>query len=244
MEEFLSLEQTAAALIPEMEKENLITRTFRRLDADRQRAVINATFSEAAESGPDHIHIKEVANRSGVAIGSLYQYFGSKEGLNKFAARLSAAVLQALFRVSRTMLLQLPASDALQSYLTEGINYFQGKDAYLRYFAKAAYSGDPNLAESVVGPLGDEMVSTVRAIIKKGIDNGEFRKDLDLEATTRVVHILLTATGDGLLLPHLNRYFRCTDRGMTTDRLFPALFDLIEHGIASPEKMAIPRRKA
>jgi TetR/AcrR family transcriptional regulator len=244
MDNFPSLDQTAASLIPALEKEKLVTRTFRRLDAERQLAVIEATFGEASESGPDHIHIKEVANRSGVAVGSLYQYFGSKDGLNKFAARLGAAVLQALFRISRTMLLRMPAMDALRAYLSEGVNYFQGQDAYLRFFARAAYSGDSVLAESVVDPIADDMLSTVRAIIQKGMESGEFRKDLDLEATARAVHILLTATGDGLLLPYLNRYFRCTDSRMPRDRLLAALFALLDHGMASPIKKTSTARKA
>jgi AcrR family transcriptional regulator len=241
MDDFPSLEQTASSLIPEMEKEQIITRTFRRLDSERQKAVIEATFSEAAESGPDHIHIKEVAKKSGASVGSLYQYFGNQDGLNRFAARLGVTIMQVLFRLSRPMLLQMPATQALRSYLTEGVKYFQGQDAYLRYFARAAYSGDPELAESVVDPVAEEMLSTVRAILDHGIQTGEFRPDVDKEATTRVIHMLLTVAGDSMLFPHLNRYFRATDKGVHSDRLIEALFQVLEHGIGFPSQ-ANPRK--
>jgi AcrR family transcriptional regulator len=174
----------------------------------------------------------------------LYQYFGNKEGLNRFAAWLGVALMQALFRISRPMLLRMPAFDALRSYLTEGVKYFQGQDAYLRYFARAAYSGDPDLAESVVDPVAEEMLVTVRAILKRGVETGEFRADLDQEATVRTVHILLTAAGDSLLFPHLNRYFRATDAGMPPQRMLDALFQLLARGIAQPSGGTDTRRAA
>ena len=62
------------ARILEFEQAGLVTRTFRRLDPQRQQAVLVAILDEAIEKGPAAINIKQVAERAGVAIGSLYQY--------------------------------------------------------------------------------------------------------------------------------------------------------------------------
>ena len=58
----------------EMEQEGLVTRTFRRLDPDRQQAVLTAILDEAVEHGPASLSMKRVAERAGVSVGSLYQY--------------------------------------------------------------------------------------------------------------------------------------------------------------------------
>jgi hypothetical protein len=130
--------------------------------------------------------------------------------------------------------LQMPALDALRSYLMEGVKYFQGQDAYLRYFARAAYSGDPDLAKRVVDPVSREMLDTVRVILARGIQTGELRADLDCEATVRVLHILLTASGDSMLFPHLNRYFHATDETVSAERLVNAMLAMVDAGIGVP----------
>lgn len=244
MAEQSSFAPSIRALIPGLEKERVVTRTFRRLDPERQQAIIDAVLAEAVENGPDRIRIKEVARRAGASIGSLYQYFGSAAGLNAFAAQLGVAAMLELFRVSREALLQMPATEALRAYLAEGVKYFEDQQAYVRYFARAAYSGDPALAKSVVDPVAEAMWSTVRAIVEHGVQTGEFRADLDVEATARALHLLLTAAGDSLLLPHLNRYFRATAADEPAGRLFVALFDMVERGIAAPPRKPAPRRKA
>ncbi len=68
-------------IILELERAGVVTRTFRRLDPERQQAIVQAILDEALEKGPASINIKKVAKRAGVALGSLYQYFGSRAGL-------------------------------------------------------------------------------------------------------------------------------------------------------------------
>ena len=63
--------------IMQFEQDGLVTRTFRRLDAERQQAVVHAILAEASEKGPALLNIKKVAHRASVSWGSLYQYFGS-----------------------------------------------------------------------------------------------------------------------------------------------------------------------
>jgi len=55
--------------ILELEKKGLVTRTFRRLDSDRQQAIITAILDEAGETGPQDLNIKRVAERAGVSTG-------------------------------------------------------------------------------------------------------------------------------------------------------------------------------
>ena len=53
--------------ILELEQQGLVTRTFRRLDPERQQAILLAILDEAAEKGPSAANIKEVAERVGLA---------------------------------------------------------------------------------------------------------------------------------------------------------------------------------
>jgi len=86
-----------------------------------------------------------VAERAGVAIGSLYQYFGSRDGLMSFAIALSVRTMTDLFAESRPYMLAMPLREALSAYLSYGIQWSGTQMGMIRFFGRAAYDGTPNL---------------------------------------------------------------------------------------------------
>jgi len=218
--------------ILDLEKQGLVTRTFRRLDPARQGAVIQAILDEAAEKSPTALNIKHVAERAGVAVGSLYQYFGNRDNLLAFAVELCVHQLTDLFAMSRPYLLEMPLREALAAYLSYGIEWSQTQQGFIQFFGRAAYQGDPELAEKVVEPVATAMREMVAEMLKAAQQHGEINSDLDLEATSRAVNAMLIAIGDSQLLPHLNRYFQVTDESMPIERVIQATVDLIMHSMA------------
>jgi len=223
------------AHILQLERNGLVTRTFRRLDPDRQQAILHAILDEAVEKGPTSLNIKEVAGRAGVSVGSLYQYFGNREGLLTFAVELCARWTTDVFDEYRPMLAAMPLREALAAYLLGGIEWSQTQVGLVQFFARAAYHGDPELAESVVRPVADVMRRTIYDILAQAAARGEVRADVDLEATARVVNALLIVVGDSQLLPYLNTYFQVTDHEMSPERVLEAALTLILQGVG-PEK--------
>jgi TetR/AcrR family transcriptional regulator len=222
--------------ILQFEQEELVTRTFRRLDPERQQAVIAAILDEAVEKGPTALNIKQVAERAGVSIGSLYQYFGSRDGLMNFAIELCVRYMTDLFNSYRPFLTAMPLRDGLTAYLTGGIEWSQTQAGLLQFFARAAYHGDTELADRVVKPIATTLRGIVHAMLVAAQQRGEIRSDLDLEATTRIIHALTIAVGDAELLPYLNNYFQVKDKKVSAQKILDALLALIMQGIGSPQR--------
>jgi TetR/AcrR family transcriptional regulator len=218
--------------ILQLEEQELVTRTFRRLDPPRQQAVLQAILDEAAEKGPADINIKEVARRAGVSVGSLYQYFGSRENLLAFAVELGVRMMTDLFAMSRPYLLEMPLREALTAYLTYGLDWSQSQPGFIHFFGRAAYQGDPQMAEKVVRPVATAMREIMQDMLSAAVRRGELRLDLDVEAAARVVNLLTIAAGDSQLLPYLNNYFQVTDDSMPVERIVTTLVDLVMNGIA------------
>src|SRR5512134_3362987 len=107
--------------ISQLETEGIVTRTFRRLDANRQEAVFHAILGEAIEKGPASLNIKEIARRAGVSIGSLYQYFPDRDGLLDFAIELCTRSTVAMFQEYKPMMGAMPLKEALNAYLMGGL---------------------------------------------------------------------------------------------------------------------------
>jgi AcrR family transcriptional regulator len=217
-----------------LEAQGLVTRTFRRLDPARQQAVIQAIVDEAAEKSPTALNIKQVADRAGIAVGSLYQYFGNRANLLAFAVELCVHQMTDLFALSRPYLMELPLREALTAYLTYGIEWSQTQQGFIQFFGRAAYQGDPEMAEKVVRPVAGAMREVVQEILASAAQRGELRPEIDVEAAARAVNALTIAVADSQLLPYLNNYFQVTDETVPLERVLEALVDLVMNGIAAP----------
>ncbi len=220
----------------ELEEQGKITRTFRRLDPDRQRLILDAILNEAAEKGPAALNIKEVAKRAGVAIGSLYQYFPDRDGMLDFAIELCVRYMHEVFAISLPFLLAMPLAEALQSYLAVGIEWSQTETGLVRFFGRAAYQGDPQLAERVVRPIASVMRELMRDLLTQAVKRGEVRQDIDIEAASRLVNLLMIAYGDSQLFPYLNNYFQVGDASVSAAQVNAALVPFILAGIGKEKE--------
>lgn len=218
--------------IRQLEEEGCITRTFRRLDPGRQQSVINAILDEAFEKGPASLNIKEIARRASVSIGSLYQYFPKRDGLLNFSIRLCVLYMDDMFKISRPYLAAMPLAEALRAYLSYGIEWGKEETGLVRFFGRAAYQGDPDLAERVVRPIAEAMRKIVQEMLASAIKGGEINPDQDLEAASRLINGLMIVVGDSQLLPYLNTYFQITDEQVSSQQILDALIPFILKGLS------------
>jgi AcrR family transcriptional regulator len=201
------------------EKEGRVTGTFARLGEARQRAIVDAILEEAMERGPASVNVKNIAARAHVAVGSLYQYFPDRDGVLDFAIELSTRYMLDFLAAARPYLLDMPLRQALHEYLSVGVEWGRNEAKLVRFLGRAAYQGDPALAERAVRPIATAMRELTRDILIAAVGRGEIRRDLDLEAAARLVNVLTLAIADSQLLPYLNTYFQATDESMSADRL-------------------------
>src|SRR5512141_629604 len=148
--------------IAQLERDGLVTRTFRRLEAARQQAVISAILDEAVEKGPPDINIKQVAERAGVSVGSLYTYFDNRDGLLAFTVALCVRFMNDMFQSFRPFLTAMPFEQALQAYLSGGVEWSKTQEGLIKFFARAAYHSDSALSEQVVRPIALTMRNIVQ----------------------------------------------------------------------------------
>ncbi len=225
--------QALTASIQQLEQEGKVSRTFRRLDPERQWAILEAAFSEAAEKSPAHMNIKNVAARAGVSIGSLYQYFKDRDQLLGFAIEICVRTMKDLFRQTKAYFDGMPLREALTAYLSFGVEWSRTQGGFVKFFGRAAYSGDASLTESLVTPIADMMRELMEGIFAAAAERGEIRADVDGAAAARAVNALVIAVGDSSLMPHLNGYFQVTGASMPYTRIADAVVDLIMRGIGA-----------
>lgn len=217
----------------ELEETGLVTRTFRRLDRTRQTAVIEAALDEAAKVGLSQVSIKRVAARAQVAIGSMYQYFGKRERLVEVVIELSRRYMEHVLALSAPYLENLPLKDALHAYVEGGCDWMTGQGSLMRFYAQAAYRGDPELGDRLVRPVASRMRAVIRALLKRAIERGEIRSDIDLDGVAGVVHTLTIVLGDYRLIPALDAYFQLQIAKSRPERTLEAALDMVMRGLTA-----------
>jgi len=214
-----------------LEEAGLVTRTFRRLDPERQQAVLQAILDEAFDAGPTAINVKRVAARAEIAVGSLYNYFGKRENLLAFTVEICTRYVLDMFAAFRPYLVAMPLREALAGYLQGGLEWSETQAGLVGFFVRAAYQGDESLYPGCVEPIAEMMLAIVREMLTQAMARGEVRPEVDLEATAHLINAILLAIGDSQLLPYLNRYLRVSDEAVPFERVVEALLDLILGGI-------------
>ncbi len=229
MAELLAWQRQVALL----EADGTVTRAFRRLDPERQRAVVGAIVAEVAARGVHGVQVKPVAERSGVAVGSLYQYFPKRDGMVAAAVGVAVGYLTAGLDDAAPAMAQLPLRDGLLAYLGVGVEWSAENSDLLRLFAHAAYGGSAEHAATVVRPVAEAMRRVLRALLEGARERGELRTDVDVETALRLVHVVTVAAGDAQLLPHLDEYYRLFEPDRGPSVVVPQLVDLLIRAIGT-----------
>jgi AcrR family transcriptional regulator len=153
--------------------------------AERKRRLLAAATELAAEGGYDAVQMRDVAARAGVALGTLYRHYSSKDQLLVAALAAQAATL-------RDRLEQRPpdgdsAAERVAHVLRRACRALERQPRVTAAMMTAMSAGDETTT-----PTQREVDATLKAIIQHAIDdNGEID---DLDAVVRVLGHVWFAT--------------------------------------------------
>jgi len=155
----------------------------RQAESERKRArILDAAQACLGELGYARATVGEIARRAGVSNGLLYQFFRNKEALFE-------QVLAAILRDWVREMVPRPAESAGDAL--EGM--FRRSVAFCRThpLLPALLRDDPELQLSRIESTGRARVQAhrdlVARLLTRGIAEGEFRRDLDVEGTADVI---------------------------------------------------------
>ncbi|MGF7236666.1 MAG: TetR family transcriptional regulator [Frankia sp.] len=129
--------------------------TMSRGQLERRRRLTDAVIELVSETGPENVQMREVAERSGVALGTAYRYFSSKDHLlaaaiTEWQRRLTDRVLSELNRGNRKgPAMGALAGDRMFAYLQRELRAFQRHPSFARLVSQLNASSDPFASEAL-----------------------------------------------------------------------------------------------
>jgi AcrR family transcriptional regulator len=144
-----------------------------RCDVTR-KAVLNAAYELLKEGGLGHFTIDGVATRSGVARTTIYRWWPSK-----------GALAMEGFMEATAQDVHVPPTDSVAADLRTMLRLFArmlgGTAGRIIRGIVAEGQSDPKTIEAFMDFYVAPRSSEVRALVRRGIEIGEFRADLDVE---------------------------------------------------------------
>ncbi|WP_199189663.1 TetR/AcrR family transcriptional regulator [Trinickia symbiotica] len=138
-------------------------------------AILEAAYAVLEEGGLVGFTIEGVAARAGAAKTTIYRWWPSRESL-AVAAFLSVALPRISFSTTGS------AANAIRSQMRRLVAVYSGKTGRVVRDLVAAGNSDPTAAAAFVESYVRQRRQAVREVLQRGIDAGEFRAEIDMEA--------------------------------------------------------------
>jgi len=188
-----------------------------RSDAVANReAILEAARQLFAEKGLA-TEMREVAERAGVGVGSLYRHFENREGLIRAVMETAAEDLVQGLRVAVT---ERDPKVALREMIHAGAGLFERFGVLTEVMLREQTNELPDPKTEAPPP---DLIDLTASVLQRGIEDGSFRSDLDVPVA---IAALVSMFESGMLLALASR--------RTYSRAADALADFFLAAIAAP----------
>lgn len=189
----------------------------KKIPEEKLQALRNTGISEFASKGLDGANINVIARKAGVSVGTIYNYFGTKE--NFFTACLEQAMKDletALMEASAGDVPLLTRADrlitAVQSYSRENIEV-------IRLYNEITSSSGNKMAGSLARKIESISSSAYKKTIREAARKGEIRSDVNVEYLAFFFDNLLTTLQFSYACPYYKERLKiyCGEEGLKDD---------------------------
>ena len=213
-------------------------------EAKRAR-IVEAATQHFAERGYHDARVGDLATALGIAKGSIFQHFGSKDGLffevYKRAVRSFAKYLDA-------------PSDVRAQGFFEVLRYWLARTEHLvhedwipyRISLLGNYGTDLVLKREINRFLMTEDPYGTVSFVRFGLERGELRDDLDIEMMVSIIDWVVERFQDVLLTGELDPglFRRQGELAEKKEARIQKLLAILQRAIGVPPSAAVPRQKS
>ena len=214
-----------------------------RSEAKRAR-IVEAATQHFAEHGYHAARVGDIATALGIAKGSIFQHFGSKDGLFFEVYKRSVR--------SFAKYLDVPA-EVRESGFFEVLRYWLARTEHLvhedwipyRISLLGNYGTDLVLKREINRFLISEDPYGTVAFVRFGLDRGELRDDLDIEMMVSIIDWMVERFQDALLTAELDPglFRRQGELAEKKEARIQQFLAMLQRAIGASQSKAVPKQR-
>jgi len=164
---------------------------FSRLNSSKQARVLDAAIDEFAEQGFSLASMNRVVQRGGIAKGSLFQYFGSKEGLFRFIFDHAVELVRKSLRQVKQETASADFFERISQSLLTGIHFITRHPRIYQIYLKMIFQENFPLRSQFLQQVHLFSADYLKPLVEGGIARGELRADLNVDLTVFFLDALM-----------------------------------------------------
>lgn len=155
------------------------TQRFQQLDSKKAKRIIDAAVSVFAEKGYDAANTNEIAKAAGIAVGSLFQYFKTKENLFRYVIQQGAGFIET--DIGAILKAEISGREKLHRLMLLTVRACQKYPEYQQLYHEITAIGNQDFIVDIARELESYAAAGLIKLIKQGQERGDIRTDLPAE---------------------------------------------------------------
>jgi len=168
-----------------------LPKTFSRLENDKQQRILDTAIEEFARHGFRQASLNRVVQRLGIAKGSIFQYFGNKEGLFQVIFGHAVEMVRRSLRQVKQETAESDFFERIRKSLLAGISFIDQHPRIYQIYLKMIFQEDFPLRTACLQQVHLFSAEYLRPMVQRGLDRGELRQDLDPDMTVFFLDALM-----------------------------------------------------
>jgi len=180
-------------LIVLLEKQNIVTATFRKLDSGKKQVIYETAQDAFSENVFSRVSLDMIAENAAISKGSLFQYFVNKENLLQFTSEIFLDNYRRFWEEHFKHGGEIRIDEKIRKYLSMPYDFRYEDPVAFKFQIKMIYETNIELTATFRRRAGDIESAPLVTILKRASKTAEIRQDLRTEIMAAMIHNCLGA---------------------------------------------------
>jgi AcrR family transcriptional regulator len=179
-------------------------KTFNNLPPAKQERIFQLALEEFSAKGYRGTSINVLVKRLAIAKGSIFQYFGDKQGLFLFVFTQAMEQVKAYLRTVREQTADADLYVRLRETLLAGVGLIRQQPQLYQLYLRILFEADTPLRDEILSSLRKASIGYIRDLLDHAHSRGELRPGIELDQTCFVLDALMDRFLQAQTVRHLD----------------------------------------
>ncbi|MBW1759853.1 MAG: TetR/AcrR family transcriptional regulator [Deltaproteobacteria bacterium] len=179
-------------------------KTFQNLSKPKQKRITRAAVEEFSEKGFTGASINAIVKNLGIAKGSIFQYFGDKQGLFLFVFNQAMEMVKDYLRTVRDQTEDEELFSRLEKTLLAGVHFLREHPLLYTLYLKVLFESQIPFRNKILASLRSYSHEYLYSLLETAKDRGELRENIDLDKTSFVLDAIMDRFLQAQAIQHLD----------------------------------------
>lgn len=156
--------------------------TFLNLPPEKRERIIDAALTEFADKGFEQASLNAVVAASGIAKGSLYQYFTDKQGIFLYLFEVAVGVVRRTLLGVKEETREADVFTRLEKSLLAGVDFLRRHPRLFGLYVRILYDQRTPRRQELLAAVRRFAADYFASLVRQGLARGEIRADISPEA--------------------------------------------------------------